>query len=70
MLNLILYVPFGWTSQRWKLNRKKIAIVAFMLSACCEVSQYFMGRGMADVNDVRLNTLGAVVGIWFAEKVV
>ena len=46
MLNLILDVPFGWTSQRWKLNRKKIAIVAFMLSACCEVSQYFMGRGI------------------------
>lgn len=68
LLNLILYVPFGWTSQRWKPNRKKIAIAAFLLSVCCEVLQYFTGRGMTDVNDVLFNTLGAVVGICFSEK--
>ena len=69
LLNLILYVPFGWTSQRWKLSRKKIVIAAFMLSVCCEVLQYFTGRGMADVNDVLFNTLGTMVGIWLADKV-
>lgn len=69
LLNLILYVPFGWTSQKWKTNRKRIAIAAFMLSVCCEVLQYFTGRGMADVNDVLFNTLGAAVGVWLAEKV-
>ena len=68
LLNLILYVPFGWTSQRWKSNRKRIVVAAFMLSVCCEVLQYFTGRGMADVNDILFNTLGAVVGIWLAEK--
>lgn len=67
-LNLILYVPFGWTSQRWKTNRKRIVVAAFMLSVCCEVLQYFTGRGMADVNDVLFNTLGAAVGIWLAER--
>lgn len=69
LLNLILYVPFGWTSQRWKPNRKRIAVEAFMFSVGCEVLQYFTGRGMADVNDVLFNTLGAAVGIWLAEKV-
>ena len=69
LLNLILYVPLGWTSQRWKPNRKRIVIAAFMLSVCCEVLQYFTGRGMADVNDILFNTLGAAVGIWLAEKV-
>lgn len=68
-LNLILYVPFGWTSRRWKPNRKRIVIIAFILSVCCEVLQYFTGRGMADVNDVLFNTLGAVVGVWLVEKV-
>ena len=68
LLNLILYIPFGWTSQRWKPNRKKIAVAAFIFSVCCEVLQYFTGRGMADVNDVLFNTLGAVAGIWLAEK--
>lgn len=69
LLNLILYVPFGWTSQRWKPNRKRIAVEAFMFSVGCEVLQYFTGRGMADVNDVLFNTLGAAAGIWLAEKV-
>lgn len=69
LLNLILYVPFGWTSQRWKANRKRIVIAAFMLSVCCEVLQYVTGRGMADVNDILFNTLGTAVGIWLAGKV-
>ena len=70
LLNLILYVPFGWTSQSWKPNRKRIVVVAtFLLSVFCEVLQYFTGRGMADANDILFNTLGAVVGIWLAEKV-
>ena len=61
LLNLILYVPFGWTSQRWKPNRKRIVVEAFMFSVGCEVLQYFTGRGMADVNDVLFNTLGVTV---------
>ena len=69
LLNLILYVPFGWTSQRWKANRKRIVIAAFMLSVCCEVLQYVTGRGMADVNDILFNTLGTAVGICLAGKV-
>lgn len=67
LLNLILYIPFAWTSQKWKPNRKKIVAAAFMLSVCCEVLQYFTGRGMADVNDILFNTLGAAVGVWLAE---
>ena len=46
-----------------------MVIAAFMLSVCCEVLQYFTGRGMADVNDVLFNTLGTMVGIWLADKV-
>lgn len=68
LLNLILYVPFGWASQRWKPNRKRNVDAAFMLSVCCEILQYFTGRGMADVNDILFNTLGAAVGIWLANK--
>lgn len=67
LLNLLLYIPFGWTAQKWKPNRKRIVSAAFMLSMFCEVVQYFTGRGMADVNDILFNTLGAVVGVWLAE---
>lgn len=69
LLNLLPYIPFGCTSQRWKPNRKRIVVIVFILSVCCEVLQYFTGRGMADVNDVLFNTIGAAVGIWLDEKV-
>lgn len=68
LLNLALYIPFGWTSHSWKPNRKRIVIAAFMLSVCCEVLQYFTGKGMADINDILFNTLGAAVGVWIVEK--
>lgn len=68
LLNLILYVPFSWTSRRWKPNRKRIVVIAFILSVGCEVLQFATGRGMTDVNDILFNTLGAAVGVWLAEK--
>ena len=68
VLNLILYVPFGWASWKWKSNWKKIIVAAFVLSISCEVVQFLTGRGMADVNDILFNTLGAALGIWFAKK--
>ena len=35
----------------------------------CEVLQYLTGCGMADVNDVLFNTLGAAVGVWLARRI-
>lgn len=69
LLNLILYVPYGATSWQWKREGKKIVAVGFALSVFCEVLQYLTGRGMADVNDVLFNTLGAAVGVWLAGKI-
>lgn len=68
LLNLILYIPYGATSWRWKQEGKKIVAVGFALSVFCEVLQYLTGRGMADVNDVLFNTLGAAVGVWLARR--
>ena len=69
LLNLILYVPYGVTSWQWKLEGKKIVVAGFALSVFCEVLQYLTGRGMADVNDVLFNTLGAAVGVWLARRI-
>lgn len=69
LLNLILYVPYGTTSWQWKWEGKKIIVAGFALSVFCEVLQYLTGRGMADVNDVLFNTLGAAVGVWLARKI-
>ena len=69
LLNLVLYVPYGVTSWLWKREAQKIVAVGFALSVSCEVLQYLTGRGMADVNDVLFNALGAVVGVWISAKV-
>lgn len=69
LLNLILYVPYGVTSWQWKQEEKKIVVTGFALSVICELLQYLTGRGMADVNDVLFNTLGAAVGVWLAKKI-
>ena len=69
LLNLIRYVPYGVTSWQWKREGKKIVVAGFALSVFCEVLQYLTGRGMADVNDVLFNTLGAAVGVWLARRI-
>lgn len=70
LLNLLLYIPYGATSWQWKKEDKKIVAVGFILSVFCEVLQYLTGRGMADVNDVLFNTLGAAVGVWLSRRIV
>ena len=54
---------------QWKREGKKIVVAGFALSVFCEVLQYLTGRGMADVNDVLFNTLGAAVGVWLARRI-
>ena len=70
LLNLILYIPYGATSYQWKREGKKIVAIGFALSVFCEVLQYLTGRGMADVNDVLFNTLGALTGVCIAKLLV
>lgn len=70
LLNLLLYIPYGTTSWQWKREGKKIVVAGFGLSVFCEVLQYLTGRGMADVNDVLFNTLGALVGVCVAKRLV
>lgn len=66
LLNLILYVPYGMTGWRRKQEGKKAVVAGFAISVFCELMQYLTGRGMADVNDILFNTLGAAVGVWLA----
>lgn len=68
LLNLILYVPYGVVSWQWKREGKKIVAIGFALSMFCEATQYLTWRGMADVNDVLFNTLGAVAGVCIAKR--
>ena len=61
--NILLFVPLGATLALRGLPIGKTAISAFALSAAVELSQllYVSGR-TASVDDLVLNTLGAVLG--------
>lgn len=63
-------MPYGVTSWQWKRKGKKIVGIGFALSVFCEMTQYLTGCGMADVNDVLFNTLGAVAGACIAKRMV
>lgn len=63
LLNLVLYIPLGWTAQKYlQRPRGKVIFGALALSVCCEGIQYITTRGYADVNDILFNALGAAIG--------
>lgn len=64
MLNIVMFVPFGFLIPLiWKRtgNVPYIILAGFMFSLLIEVSQLFSYRG-TDVDDLILNTFGAVLG--------
>lgn len=63
--NIILFLPLGffpallWRHPRWW----KSMLCGLCPSLFIEVVQFFIGRS-SDINDILLNTLGALIGYW------
>lgn len=63
--NLIMFMPFGFfpalvgSKPKWW----KSLLTGFCVSAFIEVIQLFIGRS-SDINDIILNTTGALCGFW------
>lgn len=62
LLNVILYIPLGGTIYNMVASIKGTAFAALLSSVLCEIIQYFMHRGVADINDVLFNLIGACAG--------
>jgi glycopeptide antibiotics resistance protein len=62
--NIILFIPYGFLGILYpKLNRFIWLFVTFFIVInIVEFSQYYFKRGFADVDDIILNTTGAVIG--------
>ena len=62
-LNIILFIPFGFMFPiiHKKLSKATITY-GFLFSFAIEIMQYITGRGLADIDDLINNTLGAVIG--------
>ncbi|WP_379965257.1 VanZ family protein [Epilithonimonas sp. UC225_85] len=62
--NIILFIPYGFLGILYpKLNRFiSLFLTFFIVINIVEFSQYYFKRGFADVDDIILNTTGAVIG--------
>lgn len=64
--NLLMFVPFSFIMMLvFRVTKVPfILIAAFLLSVIIEAVQYFARLGVADVDDVLLNTFSAWIGIY------
>lgn len=68
--NFLLFLPFPFctfllTGIR---NRRFLLLLAFLTSFSIECIQYILHIGVADIDDILLNTLGALTGTLFVKK--
>lgn len=61
--NIIWFVPFGFLLKKLtRLTTAKIIFFGFLLSLFIEVMQFIFGVGVSEIDDLLLNTLGALIG--------
>ena len=64
--NIAVFIPFGLLAPLVKSDRKRgaafVTALGFLISMAVEVIQLVTGFGAFDVDDLILNTLGAVIG--------
>lgn len=62
--NIFVFSPFGWLGLVVKKFNSILPITLFFIVAITtiEITQYYSGRGVADIDDVLLNTLGMSIG--------
>lgn len=64
--NLLMFVPFSFILiVVFRVTKARFILpAAFLLSVIIEAVQYFTGLGVADIDDVLLNTFSAWIGIY------
>ena len=63
--NIFLFLPWGFLAPQLFGSTQtltKILVSAFIISLCIEIIQFIFVVGVADVDDVILNTLGTLIG--------
>lgn len=68
--NIVLFIPVSFiliSLLRIK-TLPKVLLASFILSLTVEVTQFILKRGVADVDDILLNTLGAWAGFCLYRK--
>ncbi|MEP7250930.1 MAG: VanZ family protein [Ginsengibacter sp.] len=70
--NILLFIPFSIILiTAFKIKRLKwIISIAFLVSICIETLQYLFQVGLADIDDVILNLLGAITGYFIYKAII
>ncbi len=67
LMNIFLFVPLGLTlpfalPAKWKHNFFWAILIALGFSCIIEALQYFLALGRCEIDDVIMNTIGALLG--------
>lgn len=60
--NLLWFLPAGVLVRLRGGRLPQAALAGFLLSLCVETGQFVLGSGVSELDDLILNTLGAVLG--------
>lgn len=64
--NILWFIPFGWFKSGLTVKKNAAMIIVgqgALLSLGIETAQFILGTGMADIDDLIFNTLGALIGV-------
>lgn len=63
IVNILLFIPYGILSHEWMKSKWLLPIISgFALSLIIEIIQMLTDRGIFDITDIMLNTLGVAAG--------
>lgn len=70
--NIWLFIPLGTGLYRW-FQKKWVLVIPFVMSVAIETTQYIIGLGIAEFDDVFGNTMGGWIGVlvawtWLSRK--
>ena len=63
--NIIWFAPAGFLARLWGGRLPHALLAGFLLSLVIETAQFVLGSGVSELDDLILNTLGALVGYAF-----
>ncbi len=64
--NVVIFIPFGVYLMLYskKYTGKSAVFIVFITSLLVEVTQFVLDIGIADVDDIILNVIGGLIGVW------
>ncbi len=70
--NIILFIPFAIILNTvFKVDKLKLILLfTVLLSTSIEILQYIFQVGLADIDDVILNSIGAILGYFIYNKII